>query len=105
MFCKLYSNWKGRSIMDEIDSKNLFHKIGQNVKYYRKLYNLDKGKMTQENLAELVDVSTALIGNLESEKIHQGISVFTLWKISKALEIPIEKLFEGTNNLPDSLNA
>ena len=47
MFCKLYSNWKGRSIMDEIDSKNLFHKIGQNVKYYRKLYNLDKGKMTQ----------------------------------------------------------
>ena len=70
--------------------------IGQNVKYYRKLYNLNKGKMTQENLAELVDVSTALIGNLESEKISQGISVITLWKISQVLEVPIEKLFDDS---------
>jgi len=80
--------------MKDLNSKELFKIIGSNVKYYRKLYNLDKGKMTQENLAELVDVSTALIGNLESEKISQGISVITLWKISKVLEIPVEKLFE-----------
>lgn len=78
-----------------LNSDELFKIIGSNVKYYRKLYNLNNGKMTQENLAELVDVSTALIGNLESEKISQGISVITLWKISKALEIPIEKLFEA----------
>lgn len=82
--------------MKELNSEELFKIIGSNVKYYRKLYNLDKGKMTQENLAELVDVSTALIGNLESEKISQGISVITLWKISKALEVPIEKLFEDS---------
>ncbi len=81
--------------MKNIQSKEFFNIIGRNVKYYRKLYNLDKGKMTQENLAEKVDVSTALIGNLESEKIKQGISVYTMWKISKALEIPIEKLFDG----------
>ena len=81
--------------MKNIQSKEFFNIIGRNVKYYRKLYNLDKGKMTQENLAEKVDVSTALIGNLESEKIEQGISVYTMWKISKALEIPIEKLFDG----------
>lgn len=80
--------------MKNLDSKELFKIIGSNVKYYRKLYNLDKGKMTQENLAELVDVSTALIGNLESEKISQGISVITLWKISQALEVPIENLFD-----------
>ncbi len=82
--------------MKELDSDKLFKLIGTNVKYYRKLYNLNKGKMTQENLAELVDVSTALIGNLESEKISQGISVVTLWKISQALEIPIENLFDET---------
>ena len=75
---------------------HLFKIIGKNVKYYRKLYNLNKGKMTQENLAELVDVSTALIGNLESEKISQGISVVTLWKISQALEVPIQKLFDDS---------
>ena len=79
--------------MENLESADLFKIIGHNVKYYRKLYNLKKGKMTQENLAELVDVSTALIGNLESEKIPQGISVYTLRKISQVLEVPIEKLF------------
>ena len=79
--------------MEEITSAELFKVIGKNVKYYRKLYNLKVGKMTQEDLAEIVDVSTALIGGLESDKINQGISVFNLWKISNALQISIDKLF------------
>lgn len=83
--------------MKDLNSDEIFNIIGQNVRYYRKLYSLNKEKMTQEKLAELVDVSTALIGNLESEKISQGISVVTLWKISQALEVPIEKLFDYTN--------
>lgn len=82
--------------MKDLESDELFKIIGTNVKYYRKLYNLNKVKMTQENLAELVDCSTALIGNLESERISQGISVFTLWKISKVLEISIENLFDDS---------
>ena len=90
-------------IMEKMQSKEFFNIIGKNIKYYRKLYNLDKGKMTQENLAERADVSTALIGNLESEKIKQGISVYTLWKISNVLEIPIEKLFDGLQDI--SLDA
>lgn len=84
--------------MVNFESKDLFYIIGNNIKYYRKLYNLTKGKMTQAKLAELVNVSTALIGNLESENIEQGISVFTLWKISKALDVPIEKLFEDSSS-------
>ena len=83
--------------MKDLSSDEIFNVIGQNVRYYRKLYSLNKEKMTQEKLAELVDVSTALIGNLESEKISQGISVVTLWKISQALEVPIEKLFDLSN--------
>lgn len=83
--------------MKDLEAEELFKIIGGNVKYYRKLYNLRKGKMTQENLAEMANVSTALIGNLESEHIEQGVSVYTLWKISKALEIPVEKLFDDTN--------
>lgn len=91
--------------MVNMQSSELFKIIGKNIKYYRKLYNLEKGKMTQEKLAELTDVSIALIGNLESEKIEQGLSVFTLWKISKALEIPIEKLFDGVDDDHRSLQA
>ena len=64
--------------MAEIESQKLFKTIGRNIKFYRKLYNLKKGKMTQAQLAELINVSTALIANLESEHINQGISVFTL---------------------------
>ena len=82
--------------MKNVEAKEMFDTIGRNVKYYRKLYNLKKGKMTQEKLAEEVDVCTALIGNLESDKIEQGVSVYTLWKISKALNVPIDKLFDDS---------
>ncbi len=83
--------------MSDNEAKKLFKTIGENIKYYRKLYNLKKGKLTQAELAEKANVSTALIGNLESEHIEQGISVYTLWKISQILEIPVEKLFDTSD--------
>lgn len=83
--------------MEDKNSAELFKIIGKNVKYYRKLYNLKYGKMTQEDLAEIVDVSTALIGGLESDKIEQGISVYNLWKISRALKVPIDSLFDESD--------
>lgn len=78
--------------MKNVEAKELFKTLGKNVKYYRKLYNLKKGKMTQEMLAEAVDVCTALIGNLESENIEQGVSVITLVKLSKTLGVSIDDL-------------
>lgn len=79
-----------------LNEHELFQLIGRNVKYYRQLYNIgktNKERITQERLAEQIDVSTSLIGNLESEKTSQGIGVYTLWKISQALRIPIQALF------------
>ena len=73
--------------------KNLYSIIGKNVKYYRKLYSLTKHDMTQQNLARLLNVSTSLIGNLESKNTYQGISVYNLYKISKILETPIDNFF------------
>ena len=78
--------------MKNVEGKELFKTLAQNVKYYRKLYNLKKGKLTQEKLAEEVDVCTALIGNLESENIEQGVSVITLVKLSKTLGVSIDDL-------------
>lgn len=74
--------------------------IGENIKYYRQLYNLGKNKnnrITQERLSELADVSTSLIGNMESEKISQGISMYTLYKISNILSVSIENFFVPVN--------
>ena len=73
--------------------KELYTIIGKNIRYYRKLYSLNKKELTQEALAEIANVSTSLIGNLESKKTYQGISIYNLYKISNILEIPIENFF------------
>ena len=54
---------------------------------------LNVEELTQEHLAELANVSTSLIGNLESKKTYQGISIYNLYKISLILNVPIEKFF------------
>lgn len=83
--------------MSELSDKELFKIIGKNIKYYRLLYSLNNEKLTQEKLAEMVGVSTALIGGIESNKVSQGISVPTLYKISKALNISLDNLFKERN--------
>ena len=75
------------------DEKELYSIIGKNIRYYRKLYSLNKKELTQEMLAEIANVSTSLIGNLESKKTYQGISIYNLYKISNILEVPIENFF------------
>lgn len=73
--------------------KKLYSIIGNNIKYYRKLYSITKSDMTQKDLAKLINVSTSLIGNLESKNTYQGISVYNLYKISKILDVPIDNFF------------
>ena len=75
------------------NEKELYSIIGKNIRYYRKLYSLNKREMTQETLAEIANVSTSLIGNLESKKTYQGISIYNLYKISNILEVSIENFF------------
>ena len=66
--------------------------IGSNIKKYRK----QKG-LTQKELACLIGVSTPLLGALESKNIIQGISVYTLYKISKVLNVTVDKFFIKTS--------
>ena len=73
--------------------KELFCTIGKNIKYYRKLYSITKNELTQQELANRINVSTSLIGNLESKNTYQGISVYNLYKISKILEVPLDNFF------------
>lgn len=62
--------------------------IGLNIAYYRKLAGL-----TQEQLAEETGLTPAYIGHIEAPGIIKVPSIYTLLKISNALEIPIERLF------------
>ena len=80
--------------------EQLYGIIGENIKYYRQLYNIVKSgtaRMTQERLAELANISTSLVGNMESNRVSQGISLYTLYKISNILLVPADRFFIPTN--------
>ncbi len=68
--------------------------IGKNVKKYRLIHNANGGNMSQRELASIIGVSTSLIGALESKKNNQGVSLYNLYKISEALNVPMYKFFE-----------
>ena len=74
---------------------DIFKVIGANVRYYRGLYNLNNPnkKISQAKLAKMCNVSTGLIGSLETGKV-QGISVPVLWNISQIVGVSIDKFFE-----------
>lgn len=81
---------------EELDK--LFSMISQNIKYYR-LNNKSKyadkyGRISQEKLAELCDVSRSLISNIESTKVKQTFSITVIASISKILNIPFEEFFK-----------
>ncbi len=80
-----------------VDDRYIYELVSKNIKYYR-LHNNSQyskyGKLTQEKLAELCDVSHSLISNIESAKVQQSFSLAILYRIAQVLEIDISKLFE-----------
>lgn len=64
-----------------------YRRIGLKIAYYRKLRGL-----TQEELAEQVNLTPAFIGHIEAPNVDKGISLDTLFSIAHALEIPDYKL-------------
>lgn len=66
-----------------------YKQIGLKIAYYRKMQNL-----TQEQLAERLEVATSYIGQIEAPKIYKPISLTTLLRISKALDISPNKFLE-----------
>lgn len=87
-------------ITDE-EINEIFKTISKNIKFFR-LNNKSKyadefGKISQEKLAELCEVSNSLIANIESEKVNQRYSIKTIASISKILNIPFEEFFKKNN--------
>lgn len=65
-----------------------FRMVGLKIAFYRKAKNL-----TQEQLAEKLGTSTSYIGSIES-KTYKPISLSTLFRIAKALDVPASKFLE-----------
>lgn len=64
-------------------------KLGLKISYYRKLCG-----MTQEELAETIDKSTAFVGQVEAPNMSVAISLDTLFDIANVLSIPPYKLLD-----------
>ena len=71
--------------------REYYKMIGLKVAYYRKLRSL-----TQEQLADKLDVDTSYIGQIEAVNIAKAISLDTLFRISHALDIPPHKFLDFT---------
>ena len=69
-------------------------KVGDNVKFYRINHNLsseytDKyGRISQEKLAELSNLSYSTISRVEAAHVDQAVSIASVFEIAKALNIP-----------------
>ena len=77
--------------IDEEDFKLVHNQISQNVKKLRKEKNV-----TQEELALNIGHSSAsMISKIEAGLENKHYNIKQLFLISKVLEVPLSKLFEG----------
>ncbi len=69
------------------DNSKKYIELGYNIAYYRKHANL-----TQEQLAEMVNISRQHLGAIEAPNIVRVISLDLLFNIADALDIEVYKL-------------
>ena len=72
-----------------MDNKHFdeYLRLGLNVRYYRRLRDL-----TQENLAEAVNISREHISRIETAANCASLDV--LFDIAEVLQVPVNKFFE-----------
>ena len=69
------------------ECKDLYQQFGLNVVYYRK-----KKRLSQTQLAELVDIHRTYVSSIELGKV--SVSFDILFKLAEVLKVPTSKLFE-----------
>ena len=69
--------------------KKRYIEIGLKIAYYRKLNGL-----TQEQLAEKININPKYLSNIETPSVIQPISLKTLFAIADCFDIPPHKFLE-----------
>ena len=83
-------------IMDKkytLDDEYYYGIIRENIKKYRKAKNL-----TQQNLADMTDISREYICDIENKHRNKHISISLLGRIAEALDLDISKFFKNNND-------
>ena len=71
--------------------KDIYLKLGQNIKKIRLSKNL-----SQEKLSELLDTNPKFIGHVE--RVERFISLKKLIQLSKILDTPLNRFFDFNSN-------
>lgn len=72
-----------------ISDEHYYTIIRKNIKKYRK-----EKKLTQQDLADMTEISREYICDLENESRNKHITIALLGRISEALNINIENFFK-----------
>ena len=81
--------WKEDSNIMTDQRVNQYKQLGLTIAYYRKL----KG-ITQQSLAEAVNLSRTHISNLEAPNMPTSISLEKLFDIAEVLNVPVKNFFD-----------
>lgn len=79
-------------MLNKNNNTNIYDTVRLNIRKYRKLR-----EMTQQELADLAELSHGYIREIESLKMHITFSLDAVEKIANALNIEIKHLFEDPN--------
>ena len=76
-----------------LDDEYYYGIIRENIKKYRKAKNL-----TQQNLADMTDISREYICDIENKHRNKHISISLLGRIAEALDLDISIFFKNNND-------
>ncbi len=78
-----------RSKKIAFENRDKYVALGLNIAYYRK-----RNGLTQEQLAEVADISRGYLGVIEAPGTITNISLETLFNIARALDVEPAQLLE-----------
>ena len=74
-------------MLSNVNMINKYTIFSNNIRYYRR-----KKGLTQEMLAEKAELSISYIKQIESCKEYKNVTLTSILKLSKALDIPVNEL-------------
>ena len=76
-----------------LDDEYYYGIIRENIRKYRKKKNL-----TQQNLADMTDISREYICDIENKKRNKHLTIYVLSRISEALDEDITTFFKKNDD-------
>lgn len=78
-----------QKIFPDFENRDFYLDLGEHIAFYRK-----RAKLTQQELANRIDVTRCYLSRIESANMVQSFSLEILFNISRILDVPVVYFFE-----------